>query len=203
MKKTIIIISIILTVFCTNVNIASASVQGITKDNYLTYEKKYKDSYGYNKGECNIEYLQGEEYFYNDYIDHWNVCKVYDYEVIKQATQKTTTQKSTKKKITSKKLAINYCKKYYKKYKVKFVKYNHVPKNRKSKKVIYIEVVNTISKGGKIGKTKDNYTIKYNKSVKKGKKVAVYLVYNPKNNSCDDVVAVACNNKIRGDKIKK
>lgn len=83
MKKLILItlIAIIATMGITT-GTAHASVKGITKDNYLTYEKKYKDAYGYNKGECDTPYKDGEEYFYNEYYDHWNVEKVYDLELI-------------------------------------------------------------------------------------------------------------------------
>lgn len=45
-----------------------------------TYEKSIRDPrYGYNKGEgSNPSYSYNEEYFYNDYYDHWNVDSVYD-----------------------------------------------------------------------------------------------------------------------------
>ena len=62
----------------TTTDCVMATVQGITKDNYLEYEKPIKDSYGYNKGECETPYLDGEEQFYNEQYDHWNVEKVYD-----------------------------------------------------------------------------------------------------------------------------
>lgn len=42
------------------------------------YEKPNRDSYGYNKGESDPQYLYNEEYFYDEYYDHWNVSKVYD-----------------------------------------------------------------------------------------------------------------------------
>lgn len=51
----------------------------IGEHNYTMWEKKYKDSYGFNKGECEDGgYKKNEEKFYNDYYDHWNVDKVYD-----------------------------------------------------------------------------------------------------------------------------
>lgn len=43
-----------------------------------TYEKPNKDSYGFNKGECDTPYAYNEEYFYNEGFDHWNVDVVYD-----------------------------------------------------------------------------------------------------------------------------
>ena len=40
-----------------------------------------------------------------------------------------------------------------------------------------IECVNTVSKGGRVGKVKGTrYTVKYPKKVKKGKRVKVYMV---------------------------
>lgn len=86
-----------------------------------------------------------------------------------------------------------YCHKYYKNYKIKVVKMNHVPKYRKSTKVIYIEKVYTKSLGGKKGIIiGTNYTVKYNRKVKKGVKQYCYFVYNPNNNN--DIIACAnCN----------
>ena len=73
---------------------AAAAVEGITADNYTSWEKTYP---GYNKGEADLEYLPGEEYFYNDYIDHWNVDRVYDASLIPADWNKTTTEKATPK----------------------------------------------------------------------------------------------------------
>lgn len=88
-----------------------------------------------------------------------------------------------------------YCNKYYKDYKIKVVKMNKVPKNRKNKKVIYIEKVYTKSLGGKKGViVGTNYKVKYSKKVKKGIKQYCYFVYNPNNNACDDIIAYTnCN----------
>ena len=61
---------------------AHATVKGITAKNYMEYVKEYPDAYGYNKGECEHKYLKGEEYFYNDYYDHWNVERIYDIDLI-------------------------------------------------------------------------------------------------------------------------
>lgn len=93
-----------------------------------------------------------------------------------------------------------YCHKYYKDYKIKVVKMNKVPKNRKSKKVIYIEKVCTKSLGGKNGVVVGTkYKVKYTKKVKKGVKQYCYFVYNPNNNSCDDVIAYTNCNTIECD----
>lgn len=100
------------------------------------------------------------------------------------------------KPVNNKTIAVKYCKKHYKNYKVKIVNEYKIPKYRKSNKIIYIERINTISKG-KYGITKDGYKIRYNKPVRKNKKHVVYLVYNPKTNYTDDIIAVISNNKIR------
>lgn len=80
---------------------AYGAVQGITAENYTEWEKIYPDSPGYNKGECDFPYLDGEEYFYNEYVDHWNVDRVYDPALIPadwgKATPKATTTKATPK----------------------------------------------------------------------------------------------------------
>lgn len=93
-----------------------------------------------------------------------------------------------------------YCHKYYKDYKIKVVKMNKIPKNRKSKKVIYIEKVCTKSLGGKKGVVVGTkYKVKYTKKVKKGIKQYCYFVYNPSNNSCDDIIAYTNCNTIKCD----
>ena len=78
MKRLVLITTIITIFFIVSTTSTFASVDGINSDNYLTYEKTYEDTYGYNKGECDKPYLEGEEYFYNEYYDHWNVDKIYD-----------------------------------------------------------------------------------------------------------------------------
>jgi len=91
-----------------------------------------------------------------------------------------------------------YCHRHYKGYTIRyFTKWNDkVMSHRANRKIIYVEKVISYSKG-KYGYTKDGYYIKYNKKVKKGKKVISYCIYNPKNNSCDDVVAVVDNKILR------
>ena len=72
--------------------------------------------------------------------------------------------------------------------------------NRKSKKVIYVEKVISISDGNKHGwyDTPDGkYIIGYNKKVKAGRKVTSYIIWNPKNNYEDDVLYVVDNGTFR------
>ena len=99
---------------------------------------------------------------------------------------------STKNDLT---LAKNWAKTHYSES-IKIVSQDKVPKNRKG--TVYIEILKTKSDGGRNGHTiKGNYYVKYPKKVKKGKKVTMYCVWNPKNNICDDVVAVVCCGKVK------
>lgn len=87
-------------------------------------------------------------------------------------------------------LAKNWAKAHYSEP-IKVVNEFKVPSKRKG--TTYIEKVRTVSDGGTKGHTvKGKYVVKYPKKVKKGKKVTMYFVWNPKNNACDDVVAVVC-----------
>lgn len=112
----------------------------------------------------------------------------------------TTTQAKTNK---DKQLVSRYIKKHYntKKYKVVYKPSKklteHMITHRKQKKVIYVEVVKSISHGHYGYTTNGNWYIYYNKRVKKGKRVTSYCIYNPKNNYIDDVVAVVDNGKLR------
>ena len=83
----------------------SAAVDGITKDNYMEYEKTYPDEYGYNKGECEVPYMDGEEFFYNEYYDHWNVERVYDATLIPSDWNTDKTDKAVTKAKKNKKKA--------------------------------------------------------------------------------------------------
>lgn len=162
------------------------AVDGITAKNYLSYEKPIADEYGYNKGECSKEYLEGEEYFYNDYYDHWNVDKVYNKSLVPET-------KAVKK--SDRKLVKSYCMEHFKKS-PRYVKYgSRAVKHHKGKMIV--EVVKSKSLGNKWGKTKDGCRIKYNKKVKRGKMVVSYLIYNPRSNGIDDVIAVIDNKVIR------
>ena len=115
MKK--IIASIIaISMMLTSATGCYGAVDGITKDNYDSYVKPNADVYGYNKGECETPYLEGEEYFYNEYYDHWNVDKVYDASLI---PQKAEAVKKVVKKKTNLQIAKAYAKKHYKGYKIK------------------------------------------------------------------------------------
>lgn len=94
-----------------------------------------------------------------------------------------------------------YCKNHYNSnHKVKFISSKNLSikklKARKKKRIIYVEVVKSISHG-KYGIDANGYYIAYNKKVKKGKKVKSYCIYNPKTNYFDDVIAVIDNGKIR------
>lgn len=186
MKKIIIItIAIVITIAFTAP--AYAMPKGIDSRNYNKYVKPNPDMYGYNKGECKREYLPGEELFYNEYYDHWNVDLVYD-----------------SKYVSSKKLAIAFTKANYPKYKIKFITLNKKGwkkiLHRKSKKFIYIEKCVSKSSGKRYGYTlRGHHYIVYNKRVPKGKLVTSYCIWNPKNNACDDVVAVVDNKMVRSD----
>lgn len=187
MKRVFNIIIIFAIVFSFTATSAYAMPKGIDSRNYADYEKSYYDIYGYNKGECNPKYKIGEEFFYNEYYDHWNVDLVYD-----------------SKYVSSKKLAVAFTKANYPKYKIKFITFNKANRkkilHRKSKKFIYIEKCVSKSSGKRYGYTvKGHYYIVYNKKVPKGKLVTSYCIWNPKNNACDDVVAVVDNKMVRSD----
>lgn len=96
------------------------------------------------------------------------------------------------------KLVREYCRKHYPKQTIRIVyKYNpKVMENRKGKNVVYVERFVSYSRG-KYGYSKKGEYVRYNKKVKKGKKVISYFIYNPKTNYCDDVVAVIDCGKIR------
>lgn len=103
-----------------------------------------------------------------------------------------------KTKITNRKLAVRYCKRHYPKCKIKFVKLgSNKVLNRKGKKIVYVERIVSRSKGNYGLTIKGKYYIKYNKWVKKGKKVVSYCIWNPHTNYIDDVVAVVDNKRIR------
>lgn len=102
--RVIILLLALITILILNTGTALAAVDGITKDNYMDYVKPVADVYGYNIGECDRPYLNGEEYFYNEYYDHWNVDRVYSADLVpadwNEATEATTT---TTKKVMAKK----------------------------------------------------------------------------------------------------
>lgn len=102
---------------------------------------------------------------------------------------------------TNKQIAKEWAKAHYPNKVVKVVGYGKVPKNRKGK--VYIERIPTTSKGGYIGKTKDGYTVRYAKRVRKGKREICYSVYNPNNNYSDDVVCFVSCKVAKADKAKK
>lgn len=99
-------------------------------------------------------------------------------------------------------LTYRYIEKHYKGCSIKFIKegkqwQNIKLKTRKGKHIIYIEVIESVSRGGWGRTTKYGSYIKYNKSVRKGKKVTSYCIYNPNTNFWDDVTAVIDNGMIR------
>lgn len=102
------------------------------------------------------------------------------------------------KSLSDRQMVREYCRKHYKGYTIRyFTKWNeNVMSHRANRKIVYVEKMISYSKG-KYGYTKEGYYIKYNKRVKKGKKVISYCIYNPKNNSCDDVIAVVDNKILR------
>ena len=83
---------------------------------------------------------------------------------------------------------------------VKFVK-EMSPKldKRANKNIVYIEVIHSVSAGGRDGWSKYGY-LRYTKAVRKGKASISYAIWNPFNNSCDDIVAFVDHGKIRSDK---
>lgn len=94
-------------------------------------------------------------------------------------------------------LVKSYCRKHFSKRKIKFVdgnKFNF--QKRKSKRFVYVERIVSRSKG-RYGLTADGGYIRYNIKVSKGKRVVSYAIWNPRNNICDDVVAVVDNGRIR------
>lgn len=110
-------------------------------------------------------------------------------------------------KITAKnkniQLVNDYIRRNYdlKAYRVKYVATGKLTdkmiRERAVKHTIYVEIIKSVSSGGKSGRYGKNYYIVYNKRVRKGKKVTSYCVWNPCNAYCDDVEAVADNGKIR------
>lgn len=68
--------------------------------------------------------------------------------------------------------------------------------HRKNKPYIVVEKIVSRSHG-RYGYDKHGYYIRYNKKVKKGKKVISYCIYNPYTNYCDDVDFVVDNQKVR------
>ena len=118
------------------------------------------------------------------------------YDLTHATTIKTGVTKTTTK--TNLTLAKEYCQKYCNGYKIKVV--TCAPTNRNDGEHVYIEKVSTVAKGSYWGSTKKGYSIKYNKKVKKGTKVIIYLVYNPSNNFTDDIICKVCNHIAKGDK---
>ena len=109
---------------------------------------------------------------------------------------------------TDKQIVQDYCHKHYKGYKVTyFTKWNdEIMSHRTDKRIVYVQIEKSISSGKKDSingrywgyiKGQHYYKTWYNKKVKKGKEVKSYYIYNPKNNYCDDIVAVVDNKILR------
>lgn len=99
-------------------------------------------------------------------------------------------------------LTYRYIEKHYKGCSIKFIKegkqwQNIKLKTRKGKQVVYVEKIKSTSYGRWGRTTKYGCYIKYNKPVRKGKKVTSYCIYNPNTNYYDDVTAVIDNGMIR------
>jgi hypothetical protein len=86
-------------------------------------------------------------------------------------------------------------------YKVKYISTGKLTdkmiRERATRHTIYVEIIKSVSAGGRHGTYGKNYYIAYNKRVRKGKHITSYCVWNPCNSYCDDVEVVADNGKIR------
>lgn len=144
----------------------------------------------------------------------WKVCKEsYAYPGTTLVTVKFNTHGTRNKlddsivKITAKnrniQLANDYIRKNYdlNAYKVKYISTGKLTdkmiRERAVKHTIYVEIIKSVSAGGKHGTYGKGYYLAYNKRVRKGKHVTSYCVWNPCNSYCDDVEAIADNGKIR------
>ena len=99
-------------------------------------------------------------------------------------------------------LTYRYIEENYKGCSIKFIKegkqwQNIKLKTRKGKHVVYIKIIKSVSHGRWGRTTKYGCYIKYNKPVRKGKKVTSYCIYNPNTNYYDDVTSVIDNGMIR------
>jgi hypothetical protein len=97
------------------------------------------------------------------------------------------------------KLVQEYCHKHYPGKAVRIVRQENVREktflNRNGKRFVYVIKFKAQSHGN-YGFTKNGSFIRFNKTVKKGKWVYVYYIYNPYSNYEDDVVARVGNRKI-------
>ena len=89
-------------------------------------------------------------------------------------------------KVTNKETVKEFCMMKYNMMPVYVKENSSMIKHHKGKMIV--EVVKSTSKG-KYGKTKRGYKIPYCKKTKKGKKVTSYIIYSPKSNAVDDIVA--------------
>lgn len=69
-------------------------------------------------------------------------------------------------------------------------------RKRRRRNIVYVAKWVSFSRGRK-GVTRDGKRIRYNKKVKRGKKVFSYLIYDPRTGKEDNVAAVVDNGRIR------
>lgn len=112
----------------------------------------------------------------------------FDHECLAAATRKSDTQ-----------LVREYCTKHYKGKAVRIVRQEDMKENvflhRNGKRFVYVIKFRAKSRGN-YGFTKNGSFIRFNKTVKKGKWVYVYYIYNPYSNYEDDVIARVGNGKL-------
>lgn len=96
---------------------------------------------------------------------------------------------------TDKGLVKAYCVKCFQKSPIYVKSGSAAIENHQGKMIV--EVVKSKSLGGKYGKTKDGYRVKYTKRVKRGKTITSYLIYDPRTNNPDDIAAVVDNKRIK------
>lgn len=111
----------------------------------------------------------------------------FDHECL-AATRKSDTQ-----------LVRQYCNKHYPGKPVRIVRQENVREktflNRNGKRFVYVIKFRAKSRGN-YGYTKSGSFIRFNRTVKKGKWVWMYYIYNPYSNYEDDVVARVGNGKL-------
>lgn len=95
---------------------------------------------------------------------------------------------------SDKKIVKAYVNKVYPNYKIKYCKYP--PRNRKSKNKVYVEILRTQSEGTG-GYNNEGYYASYGRYIKKYTMVNVYIIYNPNNNECDDIVNIVIKGKLK------
>lgn len=109
---------------------------------------------------------------------------------------------------SDKQIVKEYCNEHYKGYQIRyFTEWNdEIMSHRANKKIVYVQIEKSVSSGlidsrndRCWGYVKGQYYYKtwYCKKVARGTIVKSYYIFNPKNNYCDDIVAVVDNNLLR------